>query len=318
MLAQLARELPLGEWLYEPKWDGFRCLATCRAGAVGLESRNGRPLGRYFPEIVEPLREFDAVFDGELIIPVASGSDFAALLNRLHPSASRVDLLRRTTTASYVIFDLPSAGELPFAERRAALERMELRPPLTLTPITGDPALARQWLAAGKGIDGIVAKRRDQPYEPGRRGWIKIKLQRTADCVVGGFRPLIETAAAASLLLGLYQDGALVHVGVASQFTGAQRKALFQELIPLATSLRGHPWERGFNLGPSPVGRLPGSAGRWIAGEMTQDWVPLRPVRVCEVAYDKLDGLRFRHPARFLRWRPDRDAASCDIGQLAC
>jgi ATP-dependent DNA ligase len=318
MLAQLARELPLGDYLYEPKWDGFRCIAICTRREVDLRSRNGRPLARYFPEIVEPLREQEQSFDGELMVPAPDGSDFGALLNRLHPSPARVEELRRSTPAAYVVFDLLTDPEQPFSARRAALERMQLRPPLMLTPITSDPAVAAQWLQQGKGIDGIVAKRRDQPYEPGRRGWIKIKPQHSADCVVGGFRPLLDSAGVASLLLGLYQDGTLVHVGVASQFTAAQRRQLFQDLVPFVGRLSGHPWEHGFNLGRSPMGRLPGSAGRWVAGEMTQDWVPLRPVRVCEVAYDKLDGIRFRHPARFLRWRPDREAESCRTDQLAC
>jgi len=318
MLAQLARELPLGDYLYEPKWDGFRCIATCAGGEVDLRSRNARPLARYFPEIVEPLREHRQVFDGELMVPAVDGSDFGALLNRLHPSRTRVEELRRSTPASYVIFDLLTDPARPFVERRAALERLTLQPPLSLTPITADPAVALRWLEAGKGIDGIIAKRRDQRYEPGRRGWIKIKPQHSVDCVVGGFRPLLDSAGVASLLLGLHQDGLLVHVGVASQFTAAQRRQLFQDLIPVACSLSGHPWEHGFNLGRSPIGRLPGSAGRWVASEMTQDWVPVHPVRVCEVAYDKLDGIRFRHPARFLRWRPDRDPEHCRTDQLAC
>jgi ATP-dependent DNA ligase len=318
MLAQLARELPLGDYLYEPKWDGFRCVATCSRGQVDLRSRNGRPLARYFPEIVEALVGYDAMFDGELMVPAPDGSDFAALLNRLHPSTRRVQELRRATPASYMIFDLLTAADRPFAARRESLERVQLRAPLALTPVTSDPQVARRWLAAGAGIDGVVAKRRDQRYEPGRRGWTKIKPQHTVDCVVGGFRALLESGAVASLLLGLFEDGALFHVGVASQFSAAQRRQLFLDLLPLAAPLRGHPWENGFNLGRSPVGRLPGSAGRWVAAEMTQDWVPLRPVRVCEVAYDKLDGIRFRHPARFLRWRPDRDPQTCRTDQLAC
>jgi ATP-dependent DNA ligase len=318
MLAQLARELPLGDYLYEPKWDGFRCIATCSAGAVDLRSRNGRPLARYFPEIVEPLRGHRQIFDGELMVPAPDGSDFGALLNRLHPSRTRVEELRRSTPATYIVFDLLTEPEQPFAERRAGLERLRLQPPLTVTPITSDPEVALRWLQGGKGIDGIVAKRRDQRYEPGRRGWIKIKPQHTVECVVGGFRPLLDSAGVASLLLGLYEGGLLVHVGVASQFTAAQRRQLFQDLIPLASPLSGHPWEHGFNLGRSPTGRLPGSAGRWVASEMTQDWVPVRPVRVCEVAYDKCDGIRFRHPARFLRWRHDRDAQGCRTDQLAC
>jgi ATP-dependent DNA ligase len=314
MLAQLERELPVGDFVYEPKWDGFRCLAF----GADLRSRHGRPLGRYFPEIVEALQPSGPAFDGELLIAGEEGSDFAALLNRLHPSRSRVDELRRQTPATYVVFDLLDEPDRPFAERRAALERLVLRPPLSLTPVTSDPAVARLWLEQGKGIDGVVAKRRDQPYQPGRRGWIKIKPERTVECVVGGFRPLLEKRGVASLLLGMYEDGLLLHVGVSSSFRGEQRKALFDELVPLASRLRGHPWEHGFNLGRSPMGRLPGSAGRWVAGEMEQDWVPLRPVRVCEVAFDKLDGLRFRHPARFLRWRPDRLAASCTTEQLGC
>src|SRR5437763_10203356 len=243
MLAQLTRELPLGDYLYEPKWDGFRCIAACRGGEVDLRSRNGRPLARYFPEIVEALSGQQDVFDGELMVPGEEGSDFGALLNRLHPSRTRVEELRRSTPATYVIFDLLTDPGQPFSVRRAALERMQLRPPLVLTPITADPAIALAWLQRGKGIDGIVAKRRDQRYEPGRRGWIKIKPQQSVDCVVGGFRPLLDSAGVSSLLLGLYQDGALVHVGVASQFSAAQRRELFQDLIPLAARLSGHPWE---------------------------------------------------------------------------
>ncbi len=251
-------------------------------------------------------------------MPSPEGPDFGALLNRVHPSRSRVEELWRATPAQYVVFDLLDGPSLPFAERRATLERIDLRPPILRTPITADPEVARAWLLRGKGIDGVVAKRRDQRYEPGKRGWTKIKPERTVDCVVGGFRALLEERGIASLLLRLYDAGILVHVGVSSSFRGPHRKALFDELLPLVTSLRRHPWEDGFNLGRSPMGRLPGSAGRWVAGEMTQDWVPLRPVRVCEVAFDKLDGLRFRHPARFIRWRPDRVAESCAIDQLAC
>ncbi len=169
MLAQLERELPVGDFVYEPKWDGFRCLAF----GADLRSRHGRPLGRYFPEIVEALQTSGSAFDGELLVAGAEGSDFAALLNRLHPSRSRVEELRRATPASYVVFDLLDEPDRPFAERRSALERLALRPPLSLTPVTSDPAVAREWLKRGKGIDGVVAKRRDQPYQPGRRGWIR-------------------------------------------------------------------------------------------------------------------------------------------------
>ena len=317
MLAQLARELPRGDHLYEPKWDGFRCLGFVDDGEVDLRSRNGRPFARYFPEVVEaiaPLR--DAILDGELL-----ASDFGALLNCIHPSRSRIDRLRRETPATFVVFDLLRLrGEdltgRPFAERRARLESLDLVPPLAITPITGDPDVARAWLREGTHIDGIVAKRRDSPYQPGKRGWIKVKPERTADCVVGGLRILPAGAGLASLLLGLYEGDLLVHVGVSSSFPAGRRRELLRHLMPLIVELRGHPWERGFNLGRHPVGRLPGSAGRWVAGEMTLDWIPLAPERVCEVAYDKLDGVRFRHPARFLRWRPDRGAESCLLGQL--
>ncbi|MFN2547426.1 MAG: ATP-dependent DNA ligase [Myxococcales bacterium] len=322
MLAELARELPRGDFLYEPKWDGFRCLASVTSSQVELRSRNGRPLARYFPEIVAALARLpDVALDGELMIATVRGSDFGALLNRVHPSQSRVDELSRTTPASYVVFDLIDEPSQPFAERRARLEKLPLSLPIALTPLTDDPDQAGAWLAdtERRGIDGVVAKHRASRYEPGRRGWIKVKPLRTAECVVGGFRPQLDVTGVASLLLGLYDGGALIHVGVASQFRAAQRRELFHELVPIATALERHPWEHGFNLGRSPMGRLPGSAGRWVAGEMTQDWVPVRPIRVCEVAYDKIDeGVRFRHPARFLRWRPDRDARSCLLDQLAC
>jgi ATP-dependent DNA ligase len=321
MLAELARELPLGDFLYEPKWDGFRCLASARDGRVELWSRNGRPLARYFPEIVTAVLNLQRPlqFDGELLIPTPEGSDFGALLNRIHPSKSRVEELSRRTPASYVVFDVLDEPEQPFAERRARLEQLDLRPPLALTPLTDDPRKAATWLEDTErhGIDGVVAKHKGSPYRPGRRGWIKVKPQRTVDCVVGGFRPTLDAKGVASLLLGVYQDGALVHVGVVSQLKAQQREEMLRELVPLAVRLAGHPWEGGFNLGRSPMGRLPGSAGRWIAGEMTLDWVPLTPARVCEVTYDKLDdGIRFRHPAKFVRWRPDKDARSCTQDQL--
>jgi ATP-dependent DNA ligase len=328
MLARLARELPAGDLLYEPKWDGFRCLAFAAGpGAVDLRSRNHRPLARYFPELVAALGALPlpAVLDGE-IVSAAPGRGFEALLARLHPSPSRVARLARESPATLVAFDLLAlAGddlrERPFAERRARLDRVLRRvtPALQLTPATEDPALARAWLEApvGSGIDGVVAKRKDLPYSPGRRTMVKVKRERTADCVVAGFRTYAGVPAVASLLLGLWDAaGALVHVGVAASFPDADRLALFDALSPLSAPLAGHPWERGFNLGASPLGRLAGSAGRWDPAAMTLDWTAIAPPPVAEVAYDQLDRLRFRHPARFVRWRPDRDARSCTLGQL--
>jgi ATP-dependent DNA ligase len=330
MLARLVRELPEGDLSYEPKWDGFRCLAFApRGGEVDLRSRNQRPLARYFPELVEALRALPraAVLDGEIVVAGARGFDFSALLSRLHPSASRVARLSRETPASYVLFDLLSDGDedlrpRPFGERRARLEALlaGARPPLHLTPATGDPSVARAWLerSRGAGIDGVVAKRRDLPYEPGRRAMVKVKRELTADCVVAGLRTFAGEPVVASLLLGLWDDtGALHHVGVVSSFPERERRALFAALAPLQAPLAGHPWERGFNLASGPTGRLAGSAGRWDPREMALDWTPLSPERVAEVAYDRLDELRFRHPARLVRWRPDRETHSCMLDQLA-
>ncbi len=330
MLARLARELPPGDFAYEPKWDGFRCLVFAEAGAVDLRSRHGRPFARYFPELTEAIAALPrpAVLDGEIVVPREGGLAFEPLLARLHPSPSRVARLARETPAAIVLFDLLAEGAedlrpRPLVERRARLEALLGGAPaaLRITPATGDAAIARGWLdrPIGCGIDGVVAKRRDLPYEAGRRGWVKVKREQTADCVVAGFRTYAgEPALVASLLLGLWDPaGALVHVGVSSSFPDAERRALFERLRPLAVPLAGHPWERGFNVGASPVGRLAGSAGRWDPAEMSLDWSAIVPAHVAEVAYDQLDGLRFRHPARFVRWRPDREPRSCALEQLA-
>ena len=328
MLARLARELPEGELIFEPKWDGFRCLAFVSADAVDLRSRHGRPLARYFPEVVDAVAALPraAVLDGELVVPRAGGLAFEPLLARLHPSASRVAALARETPAALVAFDLLAEGDedltpSALSARRARLDALlaAAPAPLRVTPSTRDPGAARRWLDAPprSGIDGVVAKRLDGPYLPGRRGWIKVKRERTADCVVGGFRTFAGEPAIASLLLGLWDDaGRLVHVGISSSFPAAERRALLELLAPRAVPLAGHPWERGFNLGASPVGRLAGSAGRWDPASMSLDWTAVAPERVAEVAYDRLDGLRFRHPARFVRWRPDRDPRSCALDQL--
>jgi ATP-dependent DNA ligase len=328
MLAKLARELPRGDYLYEPKWDGFRCLAFRGGDEIDLRSRHGRPLARYFPELVEAIGGLPytrLALDGEVVVVARDTFDFSALLARIHPAGSRVERLRTETPASFVAFDvLELGGELlldrPFVERRARLESVlaNASSPLVLTPITADPEVATDWLDGfGGGVDGVVAKARAARYQPGKRALVKVKRARTAECVVAGFRFLAERPAVSSLLLGLYDtDGRLEHVGITSSFSEEQRARLLATLRPLVTPLEGHPWEHGFLLAGSPIGRLRGSAGRWTPA-MVRDWLPVRPELVCEVAYDQLDGGRFRHPARFLRWRPDREPESCTTEQLA-
>lgn len=327
MLARLARELPIGpDIVYEPKWDGFRCVAFCAGDDIDLRSRNDRPLSRYFPEVVAALRTLPrpAVIDGELVIADATGADFATLMSRLHPAASRAERLATEHPASFIAFDLLSDGDqvlldAPQRVRRNRLERLLADAPqaLSLTPATSAATTAADWLRASptSPIDGVVAKDATAPYEPGRRALVKVKLERTADCVVAGARPFRDEAVVGSLLLGLFDEGALVHVGVASSFTMARRRELVEELAPLTVPLRDHPWRDGFALEGGPMGRLGGAAARW-SPDMPQDWVPLRLERVAEVSYTQLDGTRFRHPARFCRWRPDREPASCTVDQL--
>jgi len=321
MLARLERTLPVGAGLaYEPKWDGFRCLAF----GTDLLSRNKRPLTRYFPEVAAALAPLgDVVLDGELVICRDGRSDFPALLARLHPAASRVAQLAGATPASYVAFDLLAVGDedltgTDFVVRRERLaELLAGAPPgIVLTPQTRDPAEAQAWLRAGggAGIDGVVVKPDGLKYEPGRRAMVKVKLQRTVDCVVAGVR-VHPDGGVGSLLLGLYDGETLRHVGVVGSLAKALRASLRQELAPLVQPLAGHPWEQGFGIEGGALGRLKGTAGRWVPG-MTQDWLPVEPSRVAEVGYDHVEGLRFRHPARFLRWRPDRDASSCTVEQL--
>ena len=327
MLAVLARELPVGDHVYEPKWDGFRCIAFVDGDEVDLRSRHDRPLGRYFPEVVAALRGLRArlVIDGELIVLGAQGFDFPGLMARLHPTPSRVERLAVETPATFIGFDLLAAGDTDltgqaFVDRRVELERAlsAAGARVLVTPATDDVATARGWLAEyqGGGIDGVVVKRRDLRYAPGKRAMIKVKLERTAECVVAGMRLRLDELAVASLLLGLYDAaGALLHVGVASSFTAARRAQLFEELRPHACALDEHPWAHGFALEGGPMGRLRGAAGKWTPA-MPLDWVPLRPEVVGEFGYDQVDGHRFRHPARFLRWRPDRDPSSCRLDQL--
>jgi ATP-dependent DNA ligase len=327
MLAKLVRQVPRGDYAYEPKWDGFRTIAYRDGDAVELQSRNEKALGRYFPEVVRALRTLDEprfAVDGEIVVVRDGVPDFAALMARLHPAKGRVARLEIETPGLFVAFDLLARGDddlrrEPFTARRAALVEL-FRGEHThamVTPSTEDIAAAEAWLAGARaGIDGVIAKPRGAPYEPGRRSMIKVKREHTADCVVAGLRFAgASTDRAGALLLGIYDGDALIHVGVASQFTDELRQRFVRELLPTAVPLAGHPWEHGFGLERSPLGRLAGAAGRWVPG-MVPDWIPLEPTRVCEVAYGIRDGRRFRHPARFVAWRLDRDPKSCRFDQF--
>ncbi|HEY7372431.1 MAG TPA: ATP-dependent DNA ligase [Polyangia bacterium] len=333
MLAKLTPEIPDGDgWLYEPKWDGFRTLVFRDGDEIYLQSRDLKPMGRYFPELEAPLRAAlppRAVLDGEIVIAGAGGLDFSALLLRIHPAASRVAMLAREIPASFVAWDLLAEGDddltaQPLSERRRRLEiaLAGARPPVHLTPATRDRALALEWFHRfeGAGLDGVIAKRLEQPYEPGQRSMIKVKHARTADCVVGGFRWHKQGPGTmlGSLLLGLYDDaGVLHHVGIAASFTVKRRKELVEELAPLReNALEGHPW-RGWAefMNETPDRRMPGMGSRWNRGK-DLSWEPLRIERVCEVAYDHLQGDRFRHATHFVRWRPDKQPSDCRYDQL--
>jgi ATP-dependent DNA ligase len=330
MLAKLSETVPDGDgWLYEPKWDGFRALVFRGGGDVHIQSRDSRPLDRYFPELHDALLERlpdGCVLDGEVVIMTPHGLDFDLLQLRLHPAASRVAKLAKETPASFVAFDLLAVdGSDHMAtsqqERRALLERLlrAAAPPLYLTPVTRDHDVANEWLEQfeGAGLDGVIAKPADAPYQPGKRAMVKIKHVRTADCVVAGFRWYRGGRdAVGSLLLGLYDDaGRLHHVGVTSSFTQARRKQLVAELAPLREhALDEHPW-REWAGAQAESTRMPGGQSRWSAGK-DLSWEPLRIERVCEVKYDHLQGDRFRHAATFLRWRPDRRPADCRYDQL--
>ena len=349
MLAKAAESLPAaGGFLYEPKWDGFRALVHRSSGDdVAIQSRDGRPLDRYFPELVAALTRLlppSCVVDGEVVVVGARGLDFDALQQRIHPAASRIARLARETPAAFVAFDLLAAEGVDLmgrtqAERRAALERLlaDARPPLFLTPVTTDRATASRWLREfeGAGLDGVIAKPLDAPYRPGERAMFKIKHVRTADCVVGGFRWHKSTLeggpeAVGSLLLGLYDDaGALHHVGVTSSFTLERRRALVRELEPLRhDAWADHPWRAWGGAeaadataaardaaGDPGAHRMPGATSRWSAGK-DLSWEPLRPERVCEVRYDHLQGDRFRHATTFVRWRVDKPPEACRYDQL--
>ena len=325
MLAKSVKDVPEGDYVYEPKWDGFRCIVFRDGDEVELGSRNERPLTRYFPEVVEAVKEHlpeRCVVDGEIVIAAGQGLDFEALLQRVHPAASRVRMLAETTPASFVAFDLLALGDddlsgRPLAERRALLEEAlaGARPPVHLTPATDDAALAREWftLFEGAGLDGVIAKPLDGPYAPDKRTMLKIKHARTADCVVGAFRWHKSGPVVGSLVLGLHDDaGNLQHVGVAASFPMARRKELVAELEPyLLEDGAPHPW-----LGDASSERAPGGEpSRWNR-DKDMSFVPLRPELVVEVAYDHMEGARFRHTAQFRHFRPDRDPRSCTYAQL--
>jgi ATP-dependent DNA ligase len=336
MLAKASDALPSGDgWLYEPKWDGFRAIVFRDGASVFLQSRELKPLDRYFPELAAPLRARlpeRCVADGEIVIAGAAGLDFEALLLRIHPAASRVALLARERPASVVLFDLLALGDrdlrrAPLAERRALLEVAlgggDPSGRVLVTPATRDPAVAADWFSRfeGAGLDGVVAKRLDAAYQPGVRAMVKVKHARTADCAVAGFRWHKDGPGTmvGSLLLGLYDDaGRLQHVGICASFTTARRRELARELEPLrAGAAEGHPWRDGARWadGGAEGRRRPGASSRWNRGK-DLSWEPLRVERVCEVAYDHLQGDRFRHATRFLRWRSDRSPRACTYAQL--
>jgi ATP-dependent DNA ligase len=317
MEALLAAELPEGEgWQYEPKWDGFRCLARRHGDEITLTSKSGKPLARYFPEVVEMLRRLKSkqfLLDGELIISVGDTLSFDALQLRLHPAESRVRKLSEETPAELMAFDLLEIGAkslagLPLSKRREQLEqffRKNETPGLQLSPMTGDRRAALAWLQrSGGALDGVIAKRADLEYRSGERAMIKVKQQRTADCVVGGFRYAEKKRVVGSLLLGLYDDdGLLHHVGFTSAIPSAERSPLSKEL-------------EGLIEPPGFTGSAPGGPSRWNT-ERTGQWEPLKPVLVVEVRYDQITGRRFRHGTGFVRWRPDKDPAQCTFDQLA-
>jgi ATP-dependent DNA ligase len=351
MLAKAVSEIPPGQF-YEPKWDGFRSIVFRDGPEVEIGSRNERPMTRYFPEVAAAaLRDLPerCVVDGEIVIanPDKQGLDFNALQLRLHPAASRVRLLAERTPAAFIAFDLLALGDddytgRPFAERRAALELAlaAAAPPIHLTPVTRDLDRARRWfdLFEGAGLDGLVAKHGDLTYQPNKRVMVKIKHERTADCVVAGYRPHKSGPdAVGSLLLGLYDDngtlereippeqarewfrdrparGTLAPVGVVGAFTMARRRELLAELRPLVTDFADHPWGWAAEFRSGSASRR-SEASRWNP-DKDLSFVPLRPERVVEVRYDHMEGIRFRHTAQFVRWRPDREPASCGFAQL--
>jgi ATP-dependent DNA ligase len=324
MLSAPADGIPKGDsWEYEPKWDGFRTLVFRDGDEVALISRGARPMTRYFPELLPALRglrEPKVVLDGELVVVAENGLDFGALQQRIHPADSRVRMLSEATPAWFIAFDVLAEGDtdlrkLPLGERRKRLERLlkGVKQPIFLTPYTRDHATAESWFERfeGAGLDGVIAKSWDGAYIPGKRFWVKVKHQRTADCVVIGWRKSNDGSTLGSLLLGLYdKKGTMHYVGHTSSFNAAERKELIAKLKPLTTEIPESEWKAN-------PGRMPGGPSRWSRGKETE-WVAVRPELVCEVAYDKLEaGERFRHATRFLRWRTDKPPRKCGFDQIA-
>jgi ATP-dependent DNA ligase len=330
MLAKRVEELPQGDgWIFEPKWDGFRAIVFRDGDEVFIQSRDEKPLNRYFPDLLDPLRAAlpaRCVLDGEIVIVKNDGLDFDQLQLRLHPAASRVRMLAQQNPASMVFFDALSDGTRdlraePFEQRRRVVEEMLGRaaPPIHITPSTTDPALAADWFRRfeGAGLDGVMAKAVDGIYEPDKRSMLKVKHERDCDCVVAGFRWYKkDSSAVGSLLLGLYDDsGALQHVGVCGSFSAEKRRELTDFLAPYRKdALRDHPWKQWAEAEAAGQ-RMPGGQSRWSQGK-DLSWEPLRPELVVEVAYDHMQGDRFRHTAQFRRWRADRQPASCTYAQL--
>jgi ATP-dependent DNA ligase len=341
MLAKSVSGLPdpekFGGLSFEPKWDGFRCIVFKDGDEVELASRNTKPLTRYFPEVVEAMKQQlpdRCVLDGELFValPTDDGGqrlEFETLQERIHPAASRIKMLAETTPAGFVAFDLLALGDTayvarPFAERRAALEEAlaGLDGPCYVTEATTDTTLAEQWFNEfeGAGLDGVVAKPLGATYQPNARTMLKIKHERTADVVLAGYRlhktSTPENPLLGSMLLGLYaDDGTLQHVGVSASFTAKKRAELLEELRPLECPIEEHPWGAWKEWAVANPDRVPGTQSRWSAGK-DLSFTPLRPERVLEVGYDHMEGRRFRHTAHFKRWRLDRDPESCGYGQL--
>ena len=330
MLSKRIDELPDGgSWIYEPKWDGFRALVFRDGGEILIQSRDEKSLNRYFPELLPPLlAQLPArcVFDGEIVLAKDGGLDFEALQLRIHPAASRVKLLSKEIPASMVFFDLLSEGgrdlrSEPFQSRRRDLESLlsSAAAPLHLTPATRDVSVAADWFRRfeGAGLDGVMAKPASGAYEPGKRVMLKVKHERDCDCVVAGFRwhRKDEHQTVGSLLLGLFDDaGALQHVGVCSSFTQEKRRELVEYLAPYRQdALANHPW--GTWAAAGEAHRMPGGQSRWSQGK-DLSWEPLRPELVVEVAYEHMQGMRFRHMAQFRRWRPDKNPRDCTYAQL--
>jgi ATP-dependent DNA ligase len=328
MLAKAVRDIPPGMH-YEAKWDGFRTIVFRDGEEVELGSRNERPMTRYFPELVESLKANlpqRCVVDGEVVIVNGDRLEFESLLLRVHPAESRVSLLAREIPASFVAFDLLALGdeslmELPFSRRRERLVQAlaDARPPVHIAVGTPDVETARTWFEQfeGAGLDGVIAKPFDVPYLPDQRAMYKIKHERTADCVVAGYRRHKSGPVVGSLLLGLYNSaGALQHVGVAASFPMKRRAELVDELRPYEMAdFTGHPWAAWAQAEAHMTSRMPGAVSRWNA-KKDLSWTPLRPELVCEVTYEHMEGTRFRHPAQFQRWRSDREPASCTYAQL--